>query len=589
MNPSEEELFTRLKSFRKLMQVKDFHIFIISSTDQYLNEYIPLEENEVTYLTGFTGSTATVIITLNNVFLFVDGRYFTQAELETPKSLINVVKVTFGISINSALRIKLKELVMQSQSTLNIALDTKKISHKDYCLIQNELFSLNFNLVDSHSLIEDPKLKLKKDYNDSLELIPISITGKSTNDKLKSIQNWLIDNKYNYFLITQLDDISYLTNLRSYSIPYNSTIKAICILGQSSAHLFVELDSIPQWLINEFKDIIQVHPKNNYTDIINKLIPKNAESPIKIGFDTTKTPYHKVKEMEYLLTNKDQLINTECTLSQMKRIKNPEELQFMTHSFHQADIVVKKAIDWLNTEINNNKSISEKDFNNKVKDLFFSHKAKALSFNVITASGTNSAIVHYTNPDPNKILQKNEFMLLDTGAYFEGGYATDLTRTFIIGANHAKPTHKQREIYTLVLKASIRVMKSKFPLGTKGVHLDTIARSVLWDYNYIYNHGTGHGVGICVHEIPPRLSVNSKDVIEENMVFSVEPGIYLEGFGGVRIENIVTVKVDRRNEGWLRIEPLTYAPLDNNLIDETYLDHSEREWLMNYQKKSILK
>ncbi|HEO65052.1 MAG TPA: M24 family metallopeptidase [Spirochaetes bacterium] len=270
----------------------------------------------------------------------------------------------------------------------------------------------------------------------------------------------------------------------------------------------------------------------------------------------------------------------------MKRIKTPEELKYMAHSFHQADRVIKKSIDWLNKEINSGETVSERDFSDKVKDTFFAHEAKSLSFEVITASGENAAIVHYTKADPNKILKAGDLMLLDTGAYFEGGYATDLTRTFLIGGSETKATVRQQEIYTLVLKSAIRVLKARFPMGTKGIHLDTLARAPLWDYGYIYNHGTGHGVGICVHEVPPRVSSTSDDVLEESMVFSVEPGLYIEGYGGVRIENLVTLVRDPQYDGWLQVQPLTFAPLDKNLIDYGYLDRWEKEWLKEYMEKS---
>ncbi|MDH5682159.1 MAG: M24 family metallopeptidase, partial [Spirochaetota bacterium] len=136
-----------------------------------------------------------------------------------------------------------------------------------------------------------------------------------------------------------------------------------------------------------------------------------------------------------------------------------------------------------------------------------------------------------------------------------------------------------------VLKAAIRLLRARFPRGTSGSHLDTMARSVLWDFAHVYNHGTGHGVGISVHESPPKISGISFDRIEEGMVFSVEPGIYIEGYGGVRIENLVTVVADSEYDSWLRIEPLTFCPLDKRLIDVTYLDSTEREWLRDYQKK----
>ncbi len=577
----------RLSSLRARMKEKDLNAFIVYATDKYLNEYIPQDENMRVYLSGFTGSTGDMLVTEWEAYLFVDGRYYTQADLEVSPSLIHVVKMPYGTSGIQALRDQIKGLVESSDTGFTIGFNGRKVSYHDISLLIQDSLDLGFQLIDTgDDLIGYPVAPLKEGTHDSLMTIPLSITGKSSLEKVEAIREWLMDHQCDFVLISQLDDLAYLCNMRSYEIPYNSTFKGLAFLSRAEGHIFLDMNPIPQWIKEHFHGVLQVHPEEDFTERIPEIIAYKADPPINIGFDKDRTSYYTVNQLNSWLGEQSELIQIESPLSKMKRIKTPEELKYMAYSFHQADKVIKKSIDWLNNELNSGKTLSERDFSEKVKATFFAHNAKALSFEVITASGENGAIVHYTKADPDKILTAGDLMLLDTGAYFEGGYATDLTRTFLMGGKQAKATSKQKEVYTLVLKSAIRVLKARFPMGTKGVHLDTLARSPLWDYGYIYNHGTGHGVGICVHEVPPRVSSTSDDVLEENMVFSVEPGVYIEGYGGVRIENLVTLVRDPLYDGWLKVQPLTFAPLDHNLIDDSYLDHWERQWLKEYSKKS---
>ena len=176
-------------------------------------------------------------------------------------------------------------------------------------------------------------------------------------------------------------------------------------------------------------------------------------------------------------------------------------------------------------------------------------------------------------------------MLVDTGAYFEEGYATDLTRTFLIGGTKDRGTDEQRRIYTLVLKAAIAGMSAVIPERATGEQLDAIIRAPLWAEGLDYNHGTGHGVGINVHEFPPRVSPGARSRLEPGHVFSIEPGLYMPKFGGVRIENLCTVEPVAKRPGFLAVKPLTFSPLDRRLIETKMLTPSDRSWLADYQKQ----
>ncbi len=578
---AKDIIFEHLSKLRISMEKKAIDACIVRITDNYLSEYIPLAENDVLYFSGFSGSSANMLITMDNAFLFVDGRYHAQAGLEVPKSLVDVVKVPLDNNSEVMLLDKLKGLYFGSKR-FTISMDSRKLSYLSYMRLKKGLRGYSVRFIDNRNSVI--KRHSSENTKELPEKVAISIIGSSISEKLSHIDDWLNRVGYDFFLVSTLDDLSYFTGLRSYEIPYSSSFRGICLLGLNKKALFVSYDSC-DWFRKEFKGYLDVYLEKDFYSIVKNIINSYSKD-ISIGFDKNKTSYYRVKQLLDIVGDKSCIRHIDSPLSYMKAIKTSNELSHMSKSFATADKIMNSTIDWINDSVNSGDRLSEKDISDKVKSLFLFYGARGLSFEVISACDQNSAIIHYTNPDPNRVLELGDLMLLDIGAYFEGGYATDLTRTFLVGGYKTKATDKQKEIYSLVLKAAIRLMKAIFPKGTRGFQLDAIVRSTLWDYGYTYNHGTGHGIGISVHESPPRVSNVSDDVIDKGMVFSVEPGIYIDGFGGVRIENIVTT-VEADNDGWLKIKPLTFAKLDSNLIDKSYFDNAEVEWLYKYTNASI--
>lgn len=608
-NEQNTELKNRLLSLRQFLSQKNYQAILIRATDEYLNEYIPLSQNERTYFTGFTGSTGDLLVTTKEAFLFVDGRYHIQARLETP-TWIEVVQVPSGISNKKALEEKLillsRSHPSKNQGTWRVVVDGRKISLQDYSFFQDTLKKYGAQLVllkenvkkNGFSKEESKRKESKKAPQEELkelptELISLSHTGLSTEEKKISIQDWLKEKNCDFLLVSALDELSYLLNLRNYSLPYNATCKGLALVGKTQSFLFLGSNGkslADGSLRRELQKSFEFYSERDFDSVLGKKL--SSLRSFSIAFDESTAPYQRIKTLKEQFQNRLTCSHYQSPLAMMKAIKTLEELNSMSESFLRADRVVKESIEWANQEVIHGKSISEKDFADRVEELFFSHGAKALSFPVISACGENSAIIHYTQASSKRFLKIGEIMLVDTGAYFDGGYATDLTRSFLVGAEHAKSTEEQRKIYTLVLKSAIRVMKTRFPKGTPSSHLDSIARSTLWEYGHGFNHGTGHGVGIGVHESPPNLGIRCQDELKANMVFSVEPGIYIEGFMGVRIENLVTLKLKKEThkethleEPWLQVQPMTFCPLDKHLIDKKYLDAQEILWLDNYQKQ----
>lgn len=256
----------------------------------------------------------------------------------------------------------------------------------------------------------------------------------------------------------------------------------------------------------------------------------------------------------------------------------------MAHAFARADDVVKKLQAWANAQVSKGAKVTEADIAEKTRALFKRSGAWGLSFKVIAAAGEHGAVIHYSTPDAEVALREGQMFLLDTGGYYEGGYATDLTRTFLLGRSHVKPTDEQKRLFTLVLKGAIAGMSARFPRGTRGEQLDALVRAPLWSAGLNYAHGTGHGVGVNVHEFPPRLMPGNRVALEPGHVFSIEPGVYLAGYGGVRIENLVTCVEDPEQEGFLRIRPLTFSPLDKRLIERSLLTAHEKAFLAWFEQ-----
>ena len=259
--------------------------------------------------------------------------------------------------------------------------------------------------------------------------------------------------------------------------------------------------------------------------------------------------------------------------------------QLLSLGVYRPRRVVDRLQAWLSSSVSRGERVTEKDVARQTEALFLKSGAFGLSFKVIAAAGKNGAVIHYSTPDDERPIREGELFLLDTGAYYDGGYATDLTRTFLVGKGHVKATDEQRRLFTVVLQGAIAGMSARFPQGATGEQLDALVRQPLWRAGLDYGHGTGHGVGVNVHEFPPRIAPGVRATVDVGQVFSIEPGVYLPGVGGVRIENLCTCVADE-DPRFLRIQPLTFSPLDLRLIDKGRLTAHEKRFLQWFRDAS---
>ncbi|HSA06497.1 MAG TPA: M24 family metallopeptidase [Candidatus Gastranaerophilales bacterium] len=572
-----------IQQFRDFLIEEGLDLFIINATDEYLNEYVSLKSNSRYHLTGFSGSTGDAIITSDEIYLFVDGRYHLQAEKETDPDFITLVKTGIDKSPQKALYEKLAEL---SDKKKKIGIVSSKIScagYKELLKIVEDISDIEIYEYEHDPLYKIIDFKDTEDKETCLRAVPVEISGKTAGEKLEYVNNFNKEFEYDLLLITDLTDIAYLTNLRGSEIAYSSCFKAKALVYKEQAYIFTNLKKISSEIKEKFDKNFIFKEEEDFSSFIQNISVTGGIS--KVCYHPRSTPLCVFRKIENVSKNSAEI--KDSFISSLKSVKNISELDYIQECYLKTDIVIGRAICWLNQNLEKEIKISEKDFSDKVKTFFYEEGAYGLSFEPITASGKNTAFIHYTNPDPKKYINFGDLVLLDCGAYFDGGYATDVTRTFLAGGSYAIADSLQKEIYTVVLKGFLRGLNYEGELT--GFNLDNAVREVVnanKPAGFEFSHGTGHGVGISVHESPPRIASSDlfKTPLAANMVFTIEPGLYNHEWGGVRIEN--TVKTVEKS-GKITIKTVTRASLDENLINYDMLTDDEKTWLEEYKRFKI--
>lgn len=580
------------------MKTNSLSALIVTSEDSFLNEYVDNDFSPRVYLTGFTGTAGVLLVTEVSAHLMVDGRYHVQAEQQTDPDLFTVEKVGVDEQGN-----RTDEFIVDRLA----ALIRKFSEHKNY-IVGYDPYQMGIRA------LEYLKKKVSAGYNtvvftplyNSLEQelldaisqkpvqvynIPKGINGFSCKDVVQNLQQKLIEANLNAFFVSKLDELAYISNLRAHEIPYNSTFKGYAFITTRDAFIYTDMKKFG---CKNLIDLNQAFELIDIKDMFESLYAymNRQKGKYFIGYDPSSMSCANLDKLNRLVTQDFKLLPLDSSpINNMKAIKTNQELEYMQACFIRADNVFNDVINWTNAKIKAGSTVTEFNLKNMVKETFEKYGASYLSFETICATAENGAIIHYTQSSDRKEIQPVDLVLLDCGGYFEAGYATDLTRTFLAGAEAAQADDKQKGIYTIVLRAAIKGLTAEIPPGENGVYLDKLVRDVVNNYHYDYIHGTGHGVGILVHEAPPRINAGftGQAVLKENMVFSIEPGLYFEGWGGVRIENLVKLVKHsdqaKAANGWLQVECMTYAPLDENLINYDMLQEWEKEFLEAYKTR----
>lgn len=536
-----------IEKTRKFLKDNKIDYLLVNSTNEFLMEYTPIEENARYFLTNFSGSTGDAVISQRDVFLFVDGRYHEQADLEIDETTVTVIKMKIGESFS-------KLLVEKLSPSKTFAVVAKKVSQGRLEILETALKKKNINikLLDFDPVLERQIANSKK----QIEEIPISITGLSSEEKIKKIAKKL--KKDEAILVTNLEEVSYLFNLRDFSNDYTSSIKGKCLITQShSRH--------PELVSGSFQ--LPISDKSINTVYVDK---------------TSITAY------DYAMLGKKAANLKENYIKEMKAVKAKAEIEHYKKCFERTD----KALNATREFIENNQNLSEYDISKKLEENFYKFGAKSLSFKSIVAKDKNSALAHYSVNSKDEILKEGSLVLIDCGAYYEGGYATDITRVFVKG----KPSKLQKEVYTVVLKGFLKAFRKKITPKTTGLAVDKAARKILnggkcFDLQecegnnlegFEFSHSLGHGIGISVHESPPSLafSPKAKTPLKENMCFTIEPGLYKKDAFGVRLENSCYLTKEKDQ---LIIKSFSDMCFEQKLIDFDLLTKTEKKQLKNFK------
>lgn len=500
-----------VNKIREFMKGQEIKYLLVNSTNKYLVEYAPLEENSRYFLTDFSGSTGDVLVTPENIFLFVDGRYHIQADLEVNHDVVTVVKLQTG-------QIFLDELVKKVPENETLGIFSKKNSQKRVEYLMEKGLNLKF-------FADDPLDKNTIYDNSNI----VAVEGVPVEEKIKDL------NFDGAVLITNLEEVSYLINLRDFSKNYSSKICGKAVIINDRARLLEDID-----------DFVESYKGNIYVD-------KST-----------------INAYDFALVGDKAKILDDSPIKLMKSVKTDDEIAHYKEAFKRTDLAVKAIRDF----IENNDNISEYDIAEQLEKEFKRFGAKSLSFKSIVAKDKNSALAHYSKCSKDEVLKDGSLVLIDCGAYYEQGLATDITRVFVKG----EPSELQKCVYTTVLKMFLNDYNSNFKTGYE---IDALARKIYSENEiegFVFNHGLGHGIGVSVHEYPPNLSKNemAKVEIKDNMCFTIEPGLYNENHFGIRLENSCYMK-----DG--KINSFVQMNYEKKLIDFSMLNEQEKEWLKEFE------
>ena len=573
-----------IEKLRKEMIRQELDLLIVVSSDEHLNEYLPVQNWRLKASTvtesslGFSGSAGTVVFCIEGrPQLFVDSRYHLQAE-QTCSENFDIHKLG-----NEGVLEPQKWIAAQTQKILKVGADPFVMSSKVWQRYEKDLGKSGHTLVPATPNLVDT-VWINRPNPPKKEIYPLALqyTGKDSRKKLQEIRKELSgsrksdESKPDVLLLTMLDEIAWLTNMRGSDIEFNPVFeayaaifadRAICFCHHPEANLNMHC---PDW---EFRP---------YEDYVSFLADLALQKTIKVWIDPS-----TITMGSRLAFSEDQVLEKESPIVLSKALKNSTEITATKYAHKQAGVGVVRSLQRLQSAFQAGLPVTEKVYANWLYEEYAkAEEFSDLSFSTIAGSGPNGAIVHYGNPDSENPMRSGNLLLVDSGIQCAGG-TTDATRTVILG----KPDEKQKRIYTLVLQAHIRLARQIFPEGTNGASLDSITRSGLWNAGLDYGHGTGHGVGafLNVHEGPQRISPVAYDVaLQAGMVISNEPGYYENNWGGIRLENLYIVKKADKlpqhpgGKGWLCFEELTLIPFDRTLIDKNLLSAEELNWLYDY-------
>lgn len=566
------DISQRLADLRALMHREHLSAFIFPSTDPHQGEYVPDHWKGREFISGFNGSAGTAVVTMNAAALWTDSRYFLAAEEQLAGTEYQLMKLKIEGTPTIAEWLG-KEL--QDTQSPEVGIDGMVNSASDVKALISDLrqqggITVRTNLDPLAQIWQQrPPIPMN-----AVELYPLEYAGESTHDKLRRIRKALRERHADGMLMSALDDIAWTLNLRGTDVHCNPVFVSYLLITSKDVTLYIHREKLTPEVLDYLKS--EGITADDYENV-DKGLKGYFEYNILLDPDEVNYTLYKMVSREK--------VEEESPVKRMKTIKNDTEIEGFRSAMLKDGVALAKFLHWLKPAVEAGGQ-TEMSIDQKLT-AFRSEQPlyRDISFDTIAGYQAHGAIVHYEATAETDIPLKPEgFLLLDSGAQYLDG-TTDVTRTIALGPI----TDEQKKIYTLVLKGHIQIELCKFPSGSSGTQLDILARKDMWREGLNYLHGTGHGVGtyLNVHEGPHQIRMDWKSApLLAGMTVTDEPGIYLAGKFGVRIENtlLITPYIKTEYGQFLQFESLTLCPIDTTPIIIEMLSPEERQWLNDYHR-----
>ncbi|XP_052748443.1 xaa-Pro aminopeptidase ApepP-like isoform X2 [Galleria mellonella] len=603
----------RLTALRALMasQPTKLAAYIVPTADAHNSEYIAAADARREWISGFTGSAGTAVVTASQALVWTDGRYYTQFEKEADMALWTLMKQSLPDtpSMESWLSTNLSEGDV-------VGVDPHTMTREEWTPLQTtltrskmKLLPVASNLVDAaRSQLSDPPPR--RPCNQVVAL-PIKYTGKTAGEKIKELRKKIAEKKTSALVVTALDEVAYILNLRGSDIDYNPVFFAYLVITPASSILFWSSGSLPDTVTEQLKEEgvkIEVKPYSNIVPYLQELAKNEAAGSGRAVWlsNEASEAIHRAASGSDVLNQPLTLISEVSPVALMKLVKKEVELEGFRNCHIRDGIAVVRFLRWLHEQVDDGQAVTEIQAADKLLE-FRKEEDDFMgpSFETIAGAGANGAIIHYSpsRTGPQRTIHQQDMFLLDSGGQYKDG-TTDITRTRMMNRS---PSPEQRDAFTRVLKGQIAVGSALFPLGVKGNVLDSFARKSLWDVGLDYAHGTGHGVGhyLNVHEGPSGISWRPyphDPGMKPGHILSNEPGFYKVDEYGIRHEDLVEIVAitkesdhpraknlvgDYDGRGVLGFSTLTMVPHQRECIDAAMLDDLELSYINNYHKRVL--
>lgn len=626
-----EEITTRVDALRSWMREHNLSAFIFPSTDPHTSEYVPDHWKTREWISGFNGSAGTAVVTLTRAALWTDSRYWLAADEQTAGTPFEVVRCGRNVATTKEL---VEWISKESTAPAGDEGEVPVVGIDGWCVPQSYAVSLQC-AVDAAGMTLctdfDPTTALWTDRptlpTSPIEIQPLEYAGETAESKINRIREAVYGAGANATIITQLDDIAWTLNMRGTDVHCTPVFVAYLTILPDSATLYVDAAKLSPEVRHYLNEInVQTAPYQAIADDLSRSSELRGLRFL-IDPDTTNSAIYDHLAMADTLDSRSvfpddfyanamsiaianttpvtvPIVEAECPVAQMKTLKNSAEIRGMHNAMLKDGVAMVKFLKALSQIIRQGENHHMLDITEIGVDKMLTalraeqNGFRDISFDTIAGYGHHAAIVHYeASPETDIPLQPHGLLLLDSGAQYVDG-TTDITRTIALGPL----TDDERRDYTLVLKGHIRLATAVFPEGTSGTQLDVLARYAMWQDHKNYGHGTGHGVGsfLSVHEGPHQFRMNWMPApLRAGMTITIEPGIYIAGSHGVRIENTMQIvedlssvspsligeKANVQNGVWLRMEPLTLCPIDTKPIVMEMMAPDELLYLNNYHAR----